>query len=325
MATRNSEIVEAFEKFFQNYYDNEVKQLAQEYPNEKQSLYIDWQDLYRYDPDLADDYLSHPKHHQGYAEKALRVYDLPIDISLSQAHVRIHNLPSTESPDIGEIRSRHVNSLIRVTGTVDSIEQAQSALSEAAFECQLCGTLSRIPQSPIGGIQKPHKCQGCERSENFVVNHDQSEYVDIQTIYIEQRPPGVGTDDDREILTVKLEDDLVDEVNPGNTVNICGIVQHNADLKNSTASIPDKHIEGIAITEASRYQLDITNREKKDIIQLSSNDSIYETMVDSIAPTVYGYERMNQARSHRDYQDLDHRNTHQSGLQHPRVYLITFC
>ncbi|WP_156184142.1 hypothetical protein [Halostagnicola sp. A56] len=36
MATRNSEIVEAFEKFFQNYYDNEVKQLAQEYPNEKQ-------------------------------------------------------------------------------------------------------------------------------------------------------------------------------------------------------------------------------------------------------------------------------------------------
>jgi len=32
------ELVESFEQFFKNYYDEEIKQLAQKYPNEQRSL-----------------------------------------------------------------------------------------------------------------------------------------------------------------------------------------------------------------------------------------------------------------------------------------------
>jgi replicative DNA helicase Mcm len=78
----NSELVDSFEQFFRNYYDNEIKQLAQQYPNEQRSLHIDWQDLYRFDPDLADDFIAQPEQLQRYAEEALRLYDLPIDVSL---------------------------------------------------------------------------------------------------------------------------------------------------------------------------------------------------------------------------------------------------
>jgi len=85
-----------FEQFFRNYYDNEIKQLAQQYPNEQRSLHIDWQDLYRFDPDLAD-FIAQPEQLQRYAEEALRLYDLPIDVSLGQAHVRIKT-SETESP-----------------------------------------------------------------------------------------------------------------------------------------------------------------------------------------------------------------------------------
>ncbi len=56
----NSELVDSFEQFFRNYYDNEIKQLAQQYPNEQRSLHVDWQDLYRFDPDLADDFINQP-------------------------------------------------------------------------------------------------------------------------------------------------------------------------------------------------------------------------------------------------------------------------
>ena len=291
MRAGNSELVDTLDQFFRNYYDDEIKQLAQRYPNEQRSLSVDWRDIYRFDPDLADDYLNQPEQLQRYAEEALRLYDVSSAVSLGQAHVRVHNLPETERPDIGDVRSRHINSLIEITGTVDSMEQAQSTLEEAAFECQLCGTLNRIPKSTSGELQEPHECMGCERSGPFRINHGQSEYVDTQTIYVEQRPPGVGTDDDREIITVRLEDDIVDEVVPGDTVNISGVVRRDADLDNSTASIPDKYIEATAITDASRYQLELSDADKEKIVRLSSSGSIYETMVDSIAPTVYGYER----------------------------------
>ena len=101
----NTELIDDFEEFYRNYYRNEIGELAQQYPTERKSLYVDWQELYRFDPDLADDYRAHPEEFQEYAEEALRLYDLPVDVKLGQAHVRVRNLP--ETTDIREIRADH--------------------------------------------------------------------------------------------------------------------------------------------------------------------------------------------------------------------------
>ncbi|MFC6993124.1 hypothetical protein ACFQH3_16215 [Haladaptatus sp. GCM10025707] len=79
----NAELIERFEEFYRNYYRDAIGELAQKYPNEQRSLYIDYQDLYRFDPDLADDYKSQPGQLQQYAEEALRMYDLPVDVGLA--------------------------------------------------------------------------------------------------------------------------------------------------------------------------------------------------------------------------------------------------
>ncbi len=289
MRVGNTELIDAFEKLFENYYDEEIKQLAQRYPNEQRSLNVDWRDIYRFSPDLAEDFLTQPEQIQRYAEEALRLYDLSVDATLGRANVRICNLPETEQPRIGEIRSRHMNRLIEITGTVDSISPIESTIEEAAFECQLCGTLTRIPQSS-SDLQEPYECQGCERDGPFRVNQDQSEFVDTQTIYLEQRPAGVNTDEDREIIVVELEDDLVGTVVPGNTTHISGIVRRDDQIQDSKSSLPDKYLEGMAISKAQQYQLEVTDSDKRQIVQLSEDKAIYEKMAASLAPTVYGHE-----------------------------------
>jgi len=138
-----TELIDTFEQFYRRYYSDGIGELAQNYPNEQRSLYVDWADLYRYDADLADDYLSQPDTLRELAEEALRLYDLPVDVSLGRAHVRVTNLPETTA--INEIRSRHVNVLTAVQGTVERASTVRSELVEAAFECQLCGTLTYIP------------------------------------------------------------------------------------------------------------------------------------------------------------------------------------
>ena len=56
----DNELIDSFEEFYRSYYRNEIGELAQKYPNEEKSLYVDWQDLYRFDPDLADDFRNKP-------------------------------------------------------------------------------------------------------------------------------------------------------------------------------------------------------------------------------------------------------------------------
>ncbi|MFD1565487.1 minichromosome maintenance protein MCM [Haloarchaeobius amylolyticus] len=289
----NSELVDSFEQFFRNYYDNEIKQLAQRYPNEQRSLHVDWQDLYRFDPDLADDFIAQPEQLQRYAEEAIRLYDLPIDVSLGQAHVRIRNLPETESPEIREIRARDMNSLVQVHGIVRKATDVRPKIEEAAFECQLCGTLTRVPQSS-GDFQEPHECQGCERQGPFRINFDQSEFVDSQKLRIQESPEGLRGGETPQSLDVHVEDDITGEVTPGDHVSATGVLRLEQQGDNQDKSpVFDFYMEGMSvdIDEEQFEDMDITDEDKKQIYEISNRDDVYEKMIASIAPSIYGYEQ----------------------------------
>ncbi|ELZ23431.1 MCM family protein [Haloterrigena salina JCM 13891] len=289
----NSELVDSFEQFFRNYYDNEIKQLAQQYPNEQRSLYLDWQDLYRFDPDLADDFLAQPEQLQRYAEEALRLYDLPIDVSLGQAHVRIHNLPETETPEIREIRARDMNTLVEVHGIVRKATDVRPKIEEAAFECQLCGTLTRVPQSS-GDFQEPHECQGCERQGPFRVNFDQSEFVDSQKLRIQESPEGLRGGETPQSLDVHIEDDITGEVTPGDHVSATGVLRlEQQGDQQEKSPVFDFYMEGMSvdIDEEQFEDMDITDEDKKTIYEISNQDDVYERMIASIAPSIYGYDQ----------------------------------
>ncbi len=288
----NSELVDAFEQFFRNYYDNEVKQLAQRYPNEQRSLSVDWNDLYRFDPDLADDYLTQPEQLQRYAEEALRLYDLPIDVSLGQAHVRIRNLPDSESPEIREIRARHMNRLVQVRGIIRKATDVRPKIEEAAFECQLCGTLNRVPQS-TGDFQEPHECQGCERQGPFRVNFDQSEFVDAQKLRIQESPEGLRGGETPQAIDVHVEDDITGQVTPGDHVSAVGVLRlEQQGNQQEKSPIFDFYMEGVSVDvdEEQFEDMDITEEDKQEIVRLSSSPEIYEKMVGSIAPAIFGYD-----------------------------------
>ncbi|WP_135821602.1 minichromosome maintenance protein MCM [Halostella litorea] len=287
----NTELVDSFEQFYRSYYRDEIGALAQRYPNEQRSLYVDWQDLYRYDPDLADDYLSKPEQLREYAEEALRLYDLPVDVSLGQAHVRIRNLP--ETTEIREIRSRHVNKLVAVRGIVRKATDVRPKIEEAAFECQRCGTLTRVPQSS-GNFQEPHECQGCERQGPFQINFDQSEFVDAQKVRIQESPEGLRGGETPQAIDVHVEDDITGEVTPGDHVAATGVLNlEQQGNQQEKSPIFDVYMDGVSVTieEEDFEDMNITEEDKQAIVSLSNEPDIYERMVGSIAPSIYGYEQ----------------------------------
>ncbi|GAA0532014.1 LAGLIDADG family homing endonuclease [Halorubrum ejinorense] len=286
------DLTERFIQFYRNYYREEIGQLAQRYPNEQRSLYVSYDDLFQFDRDLAEDFQSKPDQMREYAEEALRLYDLPADVNLGRAHVRIEDLP--DSVDIRGIRVHddHIGKLVSVQGIVRKATDVRPKVTEAAFECQRCGTMTYIPQSD-GGFQEPHECQGCERQGPFRVNFDQSEFVDSQKLRIQESPEGLRGGETPQSLDVDIVDDITGEVSPGDHVTCVGVLHiEQVEQGNEKSAIFDLYMDGVSISiEDEEFEdMDITEADKRDIIELSERDDIYEAMVGSIAPAIYGYE-----------------------------------
>ncbi|MCK4459932.1 MAG: minichromosome maintenance protein MCM, partial [Methanosarcinales archaeon] len=104
-----------WEKFFNRYYLGDILALANEYP-EKRSLFVDFVNIEKFDPDLAEELLMHPDRVLGVAEAALQSFDLPIEKTLSAAHLRIMDIP--QKVPIRDLRSEHISKLIAIDGLV---------------------------------------------------------------------------------------------------------------------------------------------------------------------------------------------------------------
>jgi replicative DNA helicase Mcm len=286
----NTQLIDRFQSFYREYYKDDIGDLARQYPTGAKSLVVDWQDLYQFDPDLADDVRSQPGQLREYAEEALRLYDLPVEVSLSQAHVRFRALPDVT--EIREIRADHRGRLIAVPGIVRKATDVRPKITDAAFECQRCGTLTRIPQTG-GDFQEPHECQGCERQGPFRINFDQSAFIDAQKIRVQESPEGLRGGETPQAIDVSIEDDVTGEVTAGDHVTVTGILQLDQQGNDREASpMFDVYMDGmtVEIEDEQFEEMDITDEEKQRIVELSNDPEIYEKMVGAIAPSIYGYD-----------------------------------
>jgi replicative DNA helicase Mcm len=289
----NKDLVDRFLRFYRNYYRDEIGQLAQRYPNEQRSLHIDYDDLYQFDPDLAEDYLAQPDQLGEYAEEALRVYDLPADVSLGQAHVRLRNLPDTVDIRSIRVHDNHVGRMIAVSGIVRKATDVRPKITEAAFECQRCGTMTYIPQTD-GGFQEPHECQGCERQGPFRVNYDQSEFVDSQKLRVQESPEGLRGGETPQSIDIDIEDDITGKVTAGDHVTVTGILHIDQVTEgNEKSQLFDLYMDGVSVEiEDEQFEdMEISEADKRDIIELSNHENIYDEMVASVAPSIYGYDQ----------------------------------
>ncbi|MFW5973959.1 MAG: minichromosome maintenance protein MCM, partial [Natrialbaceae archaeon] len=92
---------------------------------------------------------------------------------------------------------------------------------------------------------------------------------------------------------VHVEDDITGEVTPGDHVSAAGVLRlEQQGNQQEPSPIFDFYMEGMSveIDEEQFEDMDITEEDKQEIVRLSSSESIYEKMVGSIAPAIFGYE-----------------------------------
>lgn len=314
--TPDEDLTNKLIRFYRERYQEAIAELAQHYPKEQVSLVVDYDDLYEYDRGFAEDYLAEPEQLAEYLEEALRLYDLPADVSLSSAHVRVQNLPGERTFYPGEFSpTDYAGQYAAITGEVSKATDQYSKIVEAAFECERCGTMSFIPMGD-GGFQEPHECQGCERQGPFSINLDKSDFVDAQQLRV-ATPPEIASGAGQEI-DVFVEDDLADRATIGDRVTIAGTIhlEQQTNGRQKTGKF-EPYLDGnhISVKQTDHTDLDIDPGERERIHEVAAGEEgdPIDSAAQSLAPKIYGYEHIKRmlvlsmvGGSRIEYSDGDH-------------------
>jgi replicative DNA helicase Mcm len=289
--------VQVWEDFFKLYYKDAILELANDYPD-KRSLIIQFSDIEKSDPDLARELLEHPDSVLKHANDALMEYDLPIaDVTFTNTYVRAIKLP--ERIQIRELRSSNINKFIAVSGLIRKATEVRPKITNAAFKCQRCGEVTFMPQKE-GKFIEPFECQNddCGRKGPFKLIHEESEFIDAQKLRIQESPDDLRGGEQPQTLDVDVDDDLSGIVSPGDRVVISGILRsYQRSTQQGKSTFFDLVLDGVSIEiEDKEFKdIELSKLDIEQIISLGKDQEVYNKVINSIAPSIYGYEEVKEA------------------------------
>jgi len=290
-----AEQIKKFYDFLEKNYHNKLLETVRKGKN---FFVIDFQELSKFDPELAEELLEQPEETIKAAEIAVEQFEFPRPIK--RFRIRLTNIPEDQQVAIRHIRSNHIDKLLVLKGIVRQSSDVRPQMVSAKFECPSCGNTISILQ--LGQkFKEPTRCS-CGRKGKFRLLS--KELVDSQRLVVEEAPESLDGGEQPKRISVFLREDLVEPImekktTPGSKILIAGILKEiPIPLREGGTStrfdiiIEANYVEPI---EETFETIDINEDDEKEIKKLANDPKIYEKLTKSISPSVYGHEDIKEA------------------------------
>lgn len=278
---------EVIEDFLLNYYKEDLLQLQEEISkdNPKKALIIDYEDLERFEPDLADLLITNP-------EEVIKLFNTVIATNFisketkqkfnkAVINARFKNIKNTV--EFKDLKSNRIGELVEIIGTIKKVVTIRPRLLTGLFECNNCLNKIEVSQDIRKNyVLRPNICLECGTKRGFTLVNEDSIFTDLQTFTIQQPLETViiGTPRDFE---VRVTEDLVDKANAGAKVKLTGIFTYVSDEKNNTNYVIEAN--NIELLEEETI-INITPEDEKEILEFSKRPTILEDLVSLFAPNL---------------------------------------
>jgi replicative DNA helicase Mcm len=290
------ELIARWQEFFEEMgYLSKIVQVSDRYPEER-SLEVPFEEVNRFDTDMAILFLRHPLNSITAGQEAIRRL-VPPGEEVLQIHLRIKFLPRDRRVPIRDLRAKHLGQFIAVEGLVRKATEVRPRVTDALFQCLRCGTIIKEPQDGQN-FREPLECYeeqgGCKRSASatkFKLLTETSVYLDTQKLEIQEAPEGLRGGEEPQRLTLYLEDDLTGHITPGQRVIFSGIlrsVQKGRPGAKSTLFEIFMDSNSMEQEQVEFEEIEITEDDARQIRDAGSSPDIFRLMVNSIAPSIYG-------------------------------------
>ena len=277
-----------FEEFFATSYKDDVFKILEKYPDER-SLTVNYQSLEIFDPELADLLIEKPEEVIQAAHTAIKNID-PL-VKDADINIRFENL--TNIIQLKDLLSKYIGTFVSADGIVRKTDEIRPRIETGVFECRGCMRLHEVEQTSSNTIIEPSLCSECG-GRSFRLLQEESKYIDTQTARMQEPLENLSGGTEPKQMLMVLEDDLVDELNPGDKVRITGTLktfreERSGKFKNY---IYVNHIEPL---EQEFEELQLSEEDEEKIIELSQDPNIYDKIIRSTAPSIRGYRDVKEA------------------------------
>jgi len=288
---KNEELMIEAKNFFESY----KKELGESLKKADNVIYLDFIKLTEFSNKLADEILSNP-------EETLSIIELAVEESglVKNARVRLKNLPKIQEMKIRNIRSKHLNELIVIEGIIRQASDVLPQVVNAKFECPSCGTIISVLQIEKK-FREPARCS-CGRRGGFKLIS--KEMVDTQRLVIEESPESLFGGEQPKRIDTFVKEDLVEpqmeeKTTPGARIKIIGILKE-VPVPLSTGGLSTRfalavEVNNIIPLEETFEELDISDEDEKQILELSEDPEVFKKLARSITPSVWGYEKIKKS------------------------------
>ena len=288
-------VIKKFQEFLEKNY---MSKIAEKSTKGEKYLIVDFNNLAIFDPDLSEELLENPEEVLKAGELALEQFESKIDIK--NFKIRVSNLPDSMEIMVKDIRSEHINKFLYVKGLVRQKSDVRPQVISARFECPSCGNVITVLQLDTK-FKEPSRC-GCGRKGKFRALS--KELVDAQKIVLEEAPEDLDGGEQPKRLDIFLKSDLVSPIsekrtNPGSKIKVNGILKEvplpakdGGKLTRYDLMIDANFVDPI---DEDFLEINITEEEEKEIKDLAADKKVYEKLTNSLAPTIYGHDKIKEA------------------------------
>ena len=288
---RDRDLLDIFIDFLRKYY---YKNLADVIAKDEKALQVDFALLDKYSPEAADLILNKPEEALKIFEEAVEQIDLP---EKRKVKIRLFNLPESSRIRIRNIRSEHLGKLICVDGIVKRASEIRPEVAEITFQCTECGEKMVVLQTEKEKtLVYPTRCDNCKSKRGFKII--EQKLYDARWIAIEE-PFEITTGERPSEIMIYLKEDLTSprmqtKTDPGNRIRVTGILKEvpRRTTKGGKTRQMELLIEAnnVESTETEWEELVITPEEEKMIKEMAQDPKIYDKLIASLAPSMYGLD-----------------------------------
>lgn len=290
-----SDQIQKFKDFFEAVY---LDELLERLRTAKLYLVVPFEKLARFSPELASILIENPEDTVKAAQMSLQNIDLQGDIK--EFEIRFRDLPKSQHLMIRNIRAKHIGAFLQMEGIVRQKSDVRPQVTSARFECPSCGNIIPVLQLDQK-FREPTRC-GCGRKGKFRLLS--KALVDAQKIVLEEAPEDLEGGEQPKRMNVILQKDLVSpmsdkKTNPGSKIVVTGVVK-DIPITLTTGGQStrfDLMVDAnfVDAMQEDYTQIKISAEEEQEIIEFSRQPRPFERIVESLAPTIYGHDRVKEA------------------------------
>jgi len=259
-------------------------------------IQVKFDSLAQFSPEISEKLLESPEEMTAILEGA---FD-DLGIKEKSSRIRFLNTPESIKVKIRNIRAKHLDQFITLEGIVRQASDVRPQVVNARFECPTCGAILSVLQIDKK-FREPSRCS-CGRKGLFKLLS--KEMVDAQRLVIEEASDDLDGGEQPKRMSIFLKEDLVDprmeeRTTPGSRVRVVGVLKE-VPVPMQTGAIStrfDLAIEAnnIIPTEETFDDLKINDKDLKEIDKLSKDPKLFGRLINSIVPSVYGFEDIKEA------------------------------